>query len=173
MAAGQLELNMKRWAYLQVVLCVAACALMAACASLPGRDPPVVSVAGIEPLQGQGLELRMMLKLRVQNPNDAPIDYDGVAVQLDVQGRHFASGVSDQSGNVPRYGESVISVPLTIPAFQIARQIIGMSTSTATGKFRYEMKGKLHAPNFGSTRFSSQGELELPQGVYGASSNNQ
>jgi len=108
---------MKRRRYLQGVLWIAACVLMAACASLPGRDPPVVSVAGIEPLQGQGLELRLMLKLRVQNPNDAPIDYDGIAVQLDVQGRHFASGVSDQSGNVPRYGESVISVPLTIPAF--------------------------------------------------------
>src|SRR6187200_1687753 len=134
MAAGQAEMLMKRRRYLQGVLWIAACVLMAACASLPGRDPPVVSVAGIEPLQGQGLELRLMLKLRVQNPNDAPIDYDGIAVQLDVQGRHFASGVSDQSGNVPRYGESVISVPLTIPAFQIARQIIGMSKNTAAGK---------------------------------------
>jgi LEA14-like dessication related protein len=145
-------------------------AALAACASLPGRDPPEVSVAGIEPLQGQGLELRMLVKLRVQNPNDTAIDYDGIAVQLNLQGRRFASGVSDATGSVPRYGESVISVPLTIPAFQVARQIVGMANNPATGKFRYDMKGKLHAPNFGSTRFSSQGELELPQGVYSPAS---
>jgi LEA14-like dessication related protein len=112
----------------------------------------------------------MLVKLRVQNPNDSPIDYDGVAVQLNLQGKRFASGVSDATGSVPRYGESVISVPLTIPAFQVARQIVGMANTPGTGKFRYDMKGKLHAPNFGSTRFSSEGELELPQGVYGPAS---
>ena len=142
----------------------------AACSTLPGRDPPAVSVAGIEPLQGQGLELRMLLKLRVQNPNDTPIDYNGVAVSLDVQGRKFASGVSDAAGSVPRFGESVIAIPVTIPAFQIARQILGIANAPPTGKFRYEMKGKLNASVFGTTRFTSQGELELPQGVYGPAS---
>jgi LEA14-like dessication related protein len=102
----------------------------------------------------------------VQNPNDTAIDYDGVAVQLDLQGKRFASGVSDASGSVPRYGESVLSVPLTIPAFQVARQILRMANTPTTGKFSYAMKGKLNAPTFGATRFSSRGELDLPQGVY-------
>jgi LEA14-like dessication related protein len=158
---------MKTRGYLAAALVAVSCLGLCACASLPGRDPPEVSVAGIEPLQGQGLELRMLLKLRVQNPNDTPIDYDGVAVQLNVQGKRFATGVSDASGTVPRFGESVIRVPVTIPAFQIARQILGMANTPPTGRFRYEMKGKLNASAFGSTRFTSQGELELPQGVYG------
>ena len=56
-----------------------------------GRDPLKVTVAdGIEPLQGQGMEMRMMVKLRVQNPNDAPVDYSGVAVDMEVQGKSFA-----------------------------------------------------------------------------------
>ena len=49
-----------------------------------------VTVAGIEPLQDQGLELRMNVNFRVQNPNDAPLDYNGVAVEMDVQGKTFA-----------------------------------------------------------------------------------
>ncbi|MFL6549668.1 MAG: LEA type 2 family protein [Povalibacter sp.] len=142
------------------------CIGLLSCASLPGRDPPEVSIAGMEPLQGQGLEMRFLLKLRVQNPNDSPIDYDGVSVQLNMQGKKFATGVSDATGNVPRYGESIISVPLTIPAFQVARQVIGMTSQPATGKFRYELKGKLSAPGLGSTHFSNQGELDMPQGVY-------
>ena len=71
----------------RAVLLLAAALLLAACASLRARrDPLQVTVAGIEPMQGQGMELRMLVKLRVQNPNDAPIDYDGVSLKLEVQG---------------------------------------------------------------------------------------
>jgi len=88
------------------------------CAALRGRDPLQVTVAGIEPLQGQGLELRMLVKLRVQNPNDTPVDYNGVALQMNVQGKTFATGVSDAGGSVPRFGEAIISVPFPFPRYE-------------------------------------------------------
>ena len=75
-----------------------------------------VTVAGLDPLVGQGLEMRFSLKLRVQNPNDAPIDYDGISVALDLNGTPFASGVSDRSGTVPRFGEAVLDVPVSVSA---------------------------------------------------------
>ena len=37
-----------------------------------------MNLAGIESLPSEGLELRFMLKLRVQNPGDAGLRYDGV-----------------------------------------------------------------------------------------------
>jgi len=70
---------------------------------MQGRDPPQVTVAGFEPLEGQGMELRLNVKLRVQNPNDSPIDYNGVSVQMNVQGKSLATGVSPASGSVPRF----------------------------------------------------------------------
>lgn len=139
--------------------------LLGACASLQGRDPLQVTVAGIEPLQGQGLELRMMVKLRVQNPNDAPVDYNGVSVEMDVQGKSFASGVSDASGSVPRFGESVISVPVTISAFRMVRQAVGMMHGDGASKIKYEMKGKLSGSAFSTTRFTTKGEFDLPAGA--------
>src|SRR5690606_6714307 len=81
---------------------------LAACAAFSPRDPLIVQVAGIQPLTGEGLELRMLVKLRVQNPNDVAIDYHGVALDLEVNGRRLASGVSDQQGSVPRFGENVL-----------------------------------------------------------------
>ena len=96
------------------------------CAAFQGRDPLHVTVAGIDPLEGQGLELRMLVKLRVQNPNDAPIDYNGVALEMKVRGKTFASGVSDAGGNVPRFGEAVISVPVTVSAFSMLGQAVDM-----------------------------------------------
>jgi LEA14-like dessication related protein len=131
-----------------------------ACASLQGKDPLQVTVAGVEPLQGQGLEMRMMVKLRVQNPNDAPINYNGVSLTMDVQGKSFASGVSDGTGTVPRYGEAVIDVPVTISAFRMIRQAMGMMQGTGSGgKLSYEMKGKLGGSG---TRFSTKGDFEMP-----------
>lgn len=145
-----------------VLLLAASPLFLEGCASLQRRDPLQVTVAGIEPLQGQGLELRMLVKLRVQNPNDAPVDYNGVALQMDVQGKSFASGVSDTSGSVPRFGESVISVPVTISAFRMVRQAAGMIHGEGAGKLRYEMKGKLNGSAFNSMRFQTKGEFDLP-----------
>ena len=129
-----------------------------------GRDPLQVTVAGFEPLQGEGMELRMMVKLRVQNPNEAPIEFKGVAVEMNVQGKSFASGVSDASGTVPGFGEAVVSVPVTISAMRILQQTLGIvNAGSVPSKLPYEMKGKLNgASAFGSVRFSTKGEFEFP-----------
>ncbi|AOK28576.1 water stress/hypersensitive response domain-containing protein [Burkholderia singularis] len=132
------------------------------CAALTMRDPVRVNVVGIEPLAGQGLEMRFNLKLRVQNPNDAPIDYDGVALDLELNGKPFASGVSDAQGTVPRFGEQVLSVPVTVSAFSVARQAFGLPDVTSAGKLPYVLRGKLAAGVFGGARFTDSGTLSLP-----------
>ena len=143
------------------VLAVVAASLTA-CAGMPHQDPLQVTVAGLEPLAGEGLELRMMARLRVQNPNDAPVDYDGVFVKVEVQGNTLATGVSDQRGSIPRYGESVIEVPLTASAMRMATFALGMFGGGSIEKIHYKLEGKLDGPGFGSTRFQSEGELALP-----------
>jgi LEA14-like dessication related protein len=132
------------------------------CASLQQREPIDVIVVGIEPLKGQGLELRMLVKLRVQNPNDSPLDFNGVSVEMDVQGKRFASGVSDAAGSVPRFGETIVSVPVSISMFRIARQAMGVIADKSLGKLEYKMTGRLAGPAFNSVRFSSKGEFTLP-----------
>ena len=139
----------------------------AGCASLQKRDPLQVTVAGIEPLQGQGMELRLLVKLRVQNPNDAPIDYNGVALEMLVQGKTFATGVSDARGNVPRFGESIIEVPVTVSAFRMARQAFGMMKGGALNKISYELKGKLSSSALSTVRFQNQGDFEFPTAAEG------
>lgn len=145
-----------------VVLVACSVLFVAGCATLQGDDPLQVTVAGIEPLQGEGMELRLMVKLRVQNPNDAPIDYRGVALEMAAQGKTFASGVSDSSGTVPSFGEAVITVPVSISAWRMVRQVVGLATSRGTRKITYEMKGKLGGSLFATKRFATHGEFELP-----------
>ncbi len=128
------------------------------CATMHGRDPLQVTVAGIEPVQekGEGLELRLLVKLRVQNPNSAPISYDGAYVKLEVQDRTFATGVSSAGGSVAGFGESVVEVPVTVSMLRMVRQVVGMRGDAPDGQIRYRMSGKL-----GSHRFSADGEFSL------------
>jgi LEA14-like dessication related protein len=143
------------------LLIAAAVLVLGGCASLQRSDPIQVTVAGIEPLQGEGLELRMLVKLRIQNPNDAPLDYDGTYLKLDVLGKTFASGVSAGTGSVPRFGEAIVSVPVTVSVLRMVRQALGMLDGKPIEKVSYEMSGKLNGPGFSTARFKSQGEFDL------------
>lgn len=141
---------------------VLAALLLAGCAALALREPLRVGVAGLEPLPGEGLEARFAVKLRIQNPNETAINFDGVALDLALNGKHFASGVSDQPGTIPRYGETVITVPVTVPITAIVRQLLGMRRARATDKVSYHLHGHLGGVGLGGVRFESHGELMLP-----------
>lgn len=136
--------------------------VLSGCAAFSQRDPLNVQVAGIQPLPGEGLELRMNVKLRIQNPNDMALDYNGVALNLEVNGRRLASGVSDARGSVPRFGETVLSVPVTVSAFSAARQALGLAEHIGLDEVPYVLRGKLAGGLFGTQRFVEKGTLELP-----------
>ncbi|MBE2243923.1 MAG: LEA type 2 family protein [Burkholderiaceae bacterium] len=140
--------------------------LLGACATI--GDALRVNVVGVEPLQGEGLELRFAVRLRVQNPNDGAIEFDGVAVDLELDGKNVATGVSDQKGSVPRFGETIITVPVTVSAFNVARVLVGFSGAQSRGEIPYAVSGKLAGGSFGAVRFSRSGALALPQPASGA-----
>ena len=140
--------------------------LFSGCASLRYPEPIDVTIAGIEPLQGQGLELRMLVTLRIQNPNDVPLDYNGVSIRMDVQGKHFAAGVSDATGSIPRFGEAIVEVPVSISVFGIARQAVGVVSKEYRGKLPYELSGRLAGSAIDDVRFKSQGEFILPAELF-------
>ncbi|MES2820500.1 MAG: LEA type 2 family protein [Pseudomonadota bacterium] len=137
--------------------------VLGACTSLPPRDPLNIDLVGLEPLPAQELEVRFAVKLRVQNPNDRAIDYDGLALALEVNGQRLASGVSDQRGQVPRFGETLISVPISISAYSAVRQAWRLAGHTPGQGLPYVLRGKLGGGLFGSARFSDSGTLNWPE----------
>ena len=153
----------------RVSLAVLFLCLFSGCATLQGRDAPSVQVVGLNALPSAGLELRFALKIRVQNPNETTLAYDGFSVKLDLDGRGVASGVSNESGEIERFSEQVLTVPVTISAFAALRQLLGhvtdsRSDSEAPGQpIVYSLSGKLGAAQGGSaaTRFVDRGELDL------------
>lgn len=140
---------------------------LSACALLPNRDPLNINVVGFEPLQSQDMEVRFAVKIRVQNPNETAIDYNGVAVDLSVNGQPLASGVSDQSGSIGRFSETVLTVPVSVSAFSALRQTLGLSQTQTLNNLPYVLRGKLAGGLFGTMRFTDSGKLSLPGATTG------
>ena len=136
---------------------------LSACALFPNRDPVNINVVGIEPLTSQDLEVRFAIKLRVQNPNETAIDYNGIALDLEVNGHALASGVSDQSGTIGRFSETVVSVPVSVSAFSMLRQTLGLSQAQTLDNLPYVLRGKLAGGLFGTVRFVDSGKLSPPK----------
>ncbi|MER2553519.1 MAG: LEA type 2 family protein [Thauera sp.] len=136
---------------------------LAGCASLAQREPVRINVVDLEALPGEGLEMRFKVKLRVQNPNEAPIDFDGLALELDLNGKPFASGVSDRKGSVARFGEALIEIPVSVSAIAVVRQALGVIEGDAQTEVPYVLRGRLAGGLLGGTRFSDSGMLKLPE----------
>lgn len=141
-------------------------AALSACASLR-HEAVRINVAGLEPIAGQGMEMRLLVKLRVQNPNDSPIDFDGVALDLDLAGKPFASGVSDQRGSIARFGETVLSIPVSVSAVALVRQALGFMEGEVRTNLPYTIRGRLAGGAFGGIRFRNEGTLDLPAPLSG------
>ena len=143
----------------QLLPALCASVTLAGCAVMPSRDPLNIDVAGIDALPSEGLEIRLAVRVRIQNPNDAAVEFSGAA--LDLNGRRLASGVSDAAGTVPRYGESVLTIPVTISAFNVARQLLGFMNEANPEAVSYRVSGKLEGGLFGTRRFTDSGSIEL------------
>lgn len=148
-------------------LSLAAGVALTGCANLGAGEAVRVNVVGLEPLPGELMEARMALKLRVQNPGEQAVDYDGIAVELDVRGNNFASGVSPEKGSIPRFGEVLISVPVSVSALAVLRQVAGMASGNNSNRIEYALRGRLAGGRFGGVRFATNGDIELPKGLLG------
>jgi LEA14-like dessication related protein len=131
--------------------------LLGGCAAFPFQEPLRVHVADLQSLDGEGLELRFLCLLRVQNPNDTPLEFNGISLDLEVRSSPFASGVSETSGTVPRFGEVLVSVPVSASAMNLARLALGLFFGDDRPRVDYRLRGRI-----GTARFESRGELTLP-----------
>lgn len=147
-----------------VLVILLASLVLAGCASLAYREPVRVNVVGLEPIPGEGMEMRFRVKLRVQNPNETAIEFDGLALDLDLNGRPFATGVSDAAGSVARFGETLIEIPVSVSAIAVVRQALGVLEGADDGKAEvpYALRGRLAGGLLGGMRFSDSGTLKLP-----------
>ncbi len=147
---------------MRIFLSIAILLWLSACATMALREPLQVSIAGLEPLPSEGLEARFLMKLRVQNPNQAALTYNGISVDLDLAGRDFAMGVTNTPGEIPGFGEAVIQVPVTVPVTAILYQVLGITQGKPIEGLQYHLRGRVGGVGVGGVSFDKEGEWRLP-----------
>lgn len=145
---------------LPALACAALVALGAGCASLPlGLEAPAVSVADIGYLGGNLFEQRFALSLRITNPNRMVLEIEGASFTVDVNGKQFARGVSDQPFSLPALGETVVELPATSSLHQLVEQF---SSPGAAKGLEYRISGKLLLGGYGALPFRREGRIGMP-----------
>ncbi len=149
-----------RWGWVPLL-----CAIwLSACASWQWREPLGVTIADFTPIEMTLLEQRYAVTVRLVNPNDTDIAFDGVAFDLEINGKPFAKGVSNRPGVIPRFGEALIELQVVSGLQHILGQISQIQKGDQAG-FTYRIKGRIHSGGlFGSVPFSTSGEFALPAG---------
>ena len=133
------------------------------CAGLRlGMQKPEVTVANIRLLDGNLLEQRFLLTLRVMNPNTSEIAIEGLTFKVDLNGQPFAKGVGNQPVVIPRLGEAMVDVTATTGLGGLLRQFKAFK---GREKVDYRISGRLVTGNFGGIDFDQTGEVELPKGL--------
>jgi LEA14-like dessication related protein len=132
--------------------------LLVGCAGLSKK--PEISLAGID-LVGLGLvEQRLVLKLRIRNPNDADMPVNALNFDVELEGRHFANGISEMPLIVPRQGESTLEVKVTSRLGGVLKPLRD-ALKNGRNRIGYRVYGRVELEGSGSIPFERSGEVPL------------
>ena len=137
------------------------------CAALgPGMEEPIITVTDLRAGEVKALEAIFILELRVMNPNDFPLDIRGLNCDLKIEGKRFATGLSDVRQEVPSFGTATIPVTVYASMFEMVTSVIQIIQEADHQKgnvksLSYELAGKIRLGGRGSFPFDSRGELDL------------
>ena len=134
-------------------------ALLGGCAA--PLQKPEVSLAGVE-LVGVGLvEQRLLLKLKISNPNDVDLPVKSLSFDLDLDGQPFAKGASEQPVTIARHAEAQLDVKVVSRLGDVLKQL---NAARKNGKLGYRIHGRVEFNGSAgptSVTFDRLGEVSL------------
>lgn len=116
--------------------------LLYGCSTLGEFDAPGLHLVNLTLTDATLFEQRYQLQFRVQNPNPVDLPIDGIAYELELNGKPFAKGVGNRAITVPRYGTALLDVEGISTLQDILRQTSVLDSGKAE-RVKYRLTGKL------------------------------
>lgn len=153
-----------RRAFVRAAVPVLAALVLGGCAGLGATlQTPKLSLVGIQMQDATFFEQRMLVRLRVQNPNDRVLPVKGLTVDFELAGVPFAEGVSARAFDVPALGEAEFDMLVTANAATALVEIFGKDGKRSSKELDYRISGKL-STSIGllkSVPFDERGKVSL------------
>jgi LEA14-like dessication related protein len=83
------------------------------CASVANLEAPKLSVVSMKVQSADLFAQRMLVRMRVMNPNDRELPIKGITYRIEVNDAEFAQGESNTAFIVPALGEAEFDVQVT------------------------------------------------------------
>ena len=146
-----------RWCLIALVF------LLLGCAGLyQSMERPRINIANVMPREIKLFEQVFDLELRIQNPNDTPLEINGLAFELELNDKRFATGVSNQSLVIDRLSSDVIHVQAITTLVGFLRQVAEYQ-QTKDPRVTYRIKGSIYSGSTGTKlHFDDSGEIKIP-----------
>jgi LEA14-like dessication related protein len=139
--------------------------LSAGCAGLgESLKPPQMNISNIQVREIRPFEVVFQVRLRAFNTNDTAIDIKGMKCELEINGRRFATGVSNTRTEIPPYQTATIPIDVYSSVLDIVKGLPGLGEKE---RLRYTLKGHVRVeggflvPSVIPFRF--EGELSLKE----------
>jgi LEA14-like dessication related protein len=97
----------------RAVVLALACSAFASCAVLPKFEAPKLSVISMKVQSADIFSQRMVVRMRVMNPNARELPIKGIEYRIEVNDAEFAQGLTDAAFVVPAMGEAEFDVQVT------------------------------------------------------------
>ena len=140
---------------------LAVCFFLTGCAAVNDAKPPSIRLSNLQIGTAGLLSQELLLDIRIGNPNNFSLPLNGLTFQLDVNGRPFAEGLSNEAIEVPRLGYASVSATGTADTLSILRQLLSISTSD---RITYRLHGTAYLGGVGHNRavpYDRRGEISL------------
>ena len=127
-------------------------------------EPPRINLVNVTPKEIKLFEQVFDLELRVQNPNEAALSINGLAFELEINDKRFATGVSNENVTVDGFSSLVIHAQAVTTSWGFLQQIAQLQrTGTPLGTYR--IRGAIYSgsPSV-KLPFDNSGEFKPPVG---------
>jgi len=133
------------------------------CAALhSGLERPRVNIANVTLKEIKPFEQVFDLELRIQNRNDSELVINGLILDLEINDKPFATGISNQTLTIRRLSSDLIHAQATTSTWDMLRQIVE-AQRIGLAPVKYRLRGKIFTgPSNVKLPFDETGEIEVP-----------
>jgi LEA14-like dessication related protein len=135
--------------------------VVAGCASAFKLEPPQLSVVSMNVQSADIFSQRMLVRMRVLNPNARELPVKGITYRIEVNGAELAQGAADQPFIVPAMGEAEFDVQVTANLATALSQLLGRKGSSDTLDYRLVGSVALSSGFLRRIPFDERGSVKL------------
>lgn len=119
-------------------------AFLAGCSGWPvAMEHPRVNIVRITPKEMKIFEQIFTMDLRIQNTSDASLAVKGMAFELEINDKLFATGVSNKTVTLNRLSSEIIQVEAFTNLTTVMQQVMEDRKGN-TPSLRYRLKGMIY-----------------------------